>query len=142
MPIAAIVADANVLLSAVIGKAALRVFTQFGVEVHAARFNASEVERYLPRMANKYGLPGYVVELQWRLLPVRIHSQGSYAKELPWAVGAIADRDADDVHPLALARALGFPLWSNDSDLHGHGVEVHTTAALLRRLEDEGTNRR
>ena len=31
MPIAGVVADANVLLSAVVGKAALRVFTEFNV---------------------------------------------------------------------------------------------------------------
>ncbi len=43
MPIAAVVGDANVLLSAVIGKAALRVITEYGVEAHVARFNVDEV---------------------------------------------------------------------------------------------------
>jgi len=43
MPIAAVVGDANVLLSAVIGKAALRVITEYGVEVHVACFNAGEL---------------------------------------------------------------------------------------------------
>ena len=36
MPIEGVVADANVLLSAVVGKAALRVFTEFNVIVHVA----------------------------------------------------------------------------------------------------------
>jgi putative transposase len=38
-------------------------------------------------------------------------------------------------HPLALARALGLPLWSNDRDLWGHGVECYPTARLLQELE-------
>jgi len=43
VPIDEVVADANVLLSAVVGKAALRVLTNFGVIVHVAEFNANEV---------------------------------------------------------------------------------------------------
>ena len=40
MPIAGVVADANVLLSAIIGKAALRVITEFAIQVHVSQFNA------------------------------------------------------------------------------------------------------
>ena len=43
MPIAGVVADANVLLSAVVGKAALRVFTEFDVIVHLCQFNPHEI---------------------------------------------------------------------------------------------------
>ena len=43
MLIEGVVADANVLLSAVVGKAALRVFTQFDIAVHVAQFNCNEV---------------------------------------------------------------------------------------------------
>ena len=64
MPIAGVVADANVLLSAVVGKAALRVFTEFDLVVHVAQFNADEVVEYLPHMAGKYGLHVELVELQ------------------------------------------------------------------------------
>jgi predicted nucleic acid-binding protein len=48
MPIAGVVADANVLLSAVVRKAALRIFTEFKVVVHVTEFNADEVAEYLP----------------------------------------------------------------------------------------------
>jgi len=51
MPTAGVVADANVLLSAIDGKSALRVFTEFAIEVHATEFNADEVSEYLPEMA-------------------------------------------------------------------------------------------
>ena len=48
MPIEGVVADANVLLSAVVGKAALRIITAFDVVAHVAQFNADEVAEYLP----------------------------------------------------------------------------------------------
>lgn len=57
MIIDGVVADANVLLSAVVGKAALRVFTEFSVPIHTSQFNADEVLEYLPVMAHKYDLP-------------------------------------------------------------------------------------
>ena len=135
MSIAAVVGDANVLLSAVIGKAALRVITEYRVEVHVARFNVDEVAEYLPVMAAKYGLPLELVQLQWRLLPLHVHPTAGYRRYLARARRDLAARDPDDAHPLALARALGLPLWTNDHDLEGHGVECFPTARLLKELE-------
>jgi predicted nucleic acid-binding protein len=135
MPIGAVVGDANVLLSAVIGKAALRGIAEFGVTVHVARFNADEVEEYLPVLAEKYALPEELVALQWRLLPLRIHAVSEYRRQLARARRDLASRDPDDAHALALARALALPLWTNDRDLAGHGVDCLPTARLLKRLE-------
>jgi predicted nucleic acid-binding protein len=135
MPSAGVVADANVLLSAVIGKAAARVFFDFEIAVHVAEFNAGEVEEYLPRMAAKYGVPMDLVELQWHLLPLQVHSAETYRDQMSWALQALARRDPEDAHALALAATLGLPLWSNDRDLQGHGVKTYTTAQLLRELE-------
>lgn len=134
MPIAGVVADANVLLSAIVGKAALRVFEEFGVLVHTTRFNRDEVLEYLPRLAGKYKLPEIWVELQLELLPLRVHPEESYRASLPWARAILNDRDPDDAHPLALARSLDLPLWSNDRDLQIAGVRCYTTAALLKVL--------
>lgn len=134
MPIAAVVGDANVLLSAVIGKAALRILTEFGVEVHVCEFNADEVREYLPRMAAKYDLPLNLVGLQWRLLPMKLHPESDYAGQFEGAKADLAARDPDDAHPLALARALGLPLWTNDRDLEGHNVECYSTARLRKAL--------
>ena len=135
MPIAAVVGDANVLLSAALGKAALRVLVEHRVEVHVARFNADEVLEYLPVLAEKYGLPADLLALQWRLLPLRFHEAADCASHLAEAHRDLAARDPDDAHPLALARALGLPLWSNDKDLVGLGVECYTTARLLADQE-------
>lgn len=135
MPIAGLVADANVLLSAAIGKAALRVFRDFMIPVHTTRFNYLEVQEYLPRLAEKYGIPLDVAELQLNLLPLAIHPEETYNAWLPWARTVLAARDPEDAHALALARELDLPLWSNDRDLQVPQVHWYTTAALLKALE-------
>jgi predicted nucleic acid-binding protein len=132
---AGVVADTNVLLSAVIGKAAARVLLEYLIPVHVTEFNAREVVEYLPRMAEKYDLPLEQVELRWRLMPLQLHPVDIYQARITWARNALADRDPEDAHALALAAALGLPIWTNDRDLEGHGVKTYTTAQLLRQLE-------
>ncbi|MBI2359603.1 MAG: PIN domain nuclease [Deltaproteobacteria bacterium] len=142
MPIAGVVADANVLLSAVVGKAALRVFTEFDVVVHVAQFNIDEVAEYLPRVASKYKLPVELVEMQWKLLPLRIHPVDDYRRRLRKAIADLKDRDPEDAHTLALARSLALPNWSNDHDFSGMDVECYTTARLLRLLSEQKDSQR
>lgn len=130
-----IVADANVLLSAVIGKAAQRVFSTHDLKVHASEFNAREVSEYLPFMAKKYGLPMDLVDLRWRILPLIPHGTSKYAGYFEKALADLKNKDPDDAHALALARSLGYPLWSNDRHLAKLGVPCYTTARLLKILE-------
>jgi len=141
MPIEGVVADANVLLSAVVGKAALRVFTQFDIVVHVTQFNREEVAEYLPHMARKYGLSVELVEMQWKLLPLRIHSLADYRRRLPQAVTDLERRDPEDAHALALARSLALPIWSNDRDFANLDVECYSTARLLRILIEQNDSR-
>ena len=49
-------------------------------------------------------------------------------------VRRLRGRDTDDSDVLALALHLDAPVWSNDHDFDGTGIEVHTTARLLKRL--------
>lgn len=135
MPSAGVVADANVLLSAALGKAALRVFSEHKVPIHTTRFNADEVMEYLPRLSSKYEIPLEMLQLQWMLLPLQIHEVQSYKDRLEEARRLLGERDPDDAHPLALALTLGLPIWSNDSDLSNCGVGFYTTARLLKTLE-------
>lgn len=135
MPIAGVVADANVLFSALVGKAALRVFTEFNVIVHVAEFNTDEVAEYLPHMARK------LVEMQWKLLPLRIHPLGAYRSRLQRAIADLKRRDPEDAHALALARSLTLPIWSNDRDLSGLDLECYSTARFLRLLAEEKSYR-
>jgi predicted nucleic acid-binding protein len=137
MPIAGVVADANVLLSAIVGKSALRVFTDFAIQVHTAQFNADEVTEYLPEMAQKYKLPVELVSLQWKLLPLRLHREEDYKAYLPDALAELKNRDPEDAHVLALAKSVGLSIWSNDRDLADVTVECLTTAKLLRALQDQ-----
>jgi len=142
VPIVGVVADANVLLSAVVGKAALRVFTKFNIVVHVTQFNNEEVAEYLPYMAGKYKLDAELVEMQWKLLPVRIHPLDNYRSRLQRAIADLKRRDPEDAHALALARSLALPIWSNDRDFDNLDVECYSTARLLRVLNDQKNSSR
>ena len=140
-PVAAIAADANVLLSAILGHAALEVFTQSEVSVLTTKAVLQEVRDYLPLLAKQYDMLPQVLEAQLRLLAVRECEPDDYATKLEAARRAIAKRDPDDVDLLALALAFDVPVWSNDSDFKATGVEWYTTARLLRRLGIGGPGR-
>jgi predicted nucleic acid-binding protein len=135
VPIESVVADANVLLSAVVGKAAQKVFFAFALRIHASEFNAHEVAEYLPLMARKHGLPPEMVDLQWQILPLVVHEASEYSGHLPKPLADLRDKDPEDAHALALARSLGYPLWSNDRHLAKLGVPCYTTARLLKILD-------
>jgi predicted nucleic acid-binding protein len=133
-PVAAFAADANVILSAVLGHAALKVFTRADLTVFTTKRVLDDVREYLPVLAKQYDMLPEVLEAQLRLLAVRECEIDEYSTKLDTANRAIGKRDPDDVDLLALALAFGLPVWSNDKDFHGAGVELYTTARLLRRL--------
>ena len=128
-------ADANVLLSAICGKAASRVFTQHSVTVHMALFNSKEVDRYLPLMSKKYGISIELLNWQRNMLPVELHDEQDYRNELPRALRELKDIDIEDSHALALARSLGVPLWSNDRHFDLIEIVCYPTAKLLALLD-------
>ncbi|NOT57561.1 MAG: hypothetical protein HOP18_23395 [Deltaproteobacteria bacterium] len=105
LPLASVVADANVLLSAVAGKAAVRVFTEFGLTVHVAEFTADEVVESRPVTAWKYAMASELIEMPWRFLAVHRHPAFVYRRALPRAIADLAQRDPEDAHALACARA-------------------------------------
>jgi len=85
-------------------------------------------------MARKYGLNVELVEMQWKLLSLRIHSIADYRRRLPQAHIDLGRRDPEDADALALARSLSLPIWSNDRDFDNLDVECYSTARLLRLL--------
>jgi predicted nucleic acid-binding protein len=133
-PVAAVAADANVLLSAILGHAALRVFTETDTRVFTTRGVLQEVREYLPVVAEQYDILPQALEAQLRLLAVRECGPGEYGAKLETARRAVGGRDPDDVELLALALTFDVPVWSNDSDFKGIGVAWYTTARLLRHL--------
>ncbi|MBI1812137.1 MAG: PIN domain nuclease [Nitrospirae bacterium] len=128
-------ADANVILSAVAGKAALRIFLIEEIEVVTAQFNIDEVREYLGVIAEQYSLSEEILESQLKLLPLKIYPKHFYEDFIPKAAKKMSGRDEDDVELLALAMKLNVPVWSNDGDFKGSGVELYTTAKLLKILK-------
>lgn len=128
-------ADSNVILSAVIGKAALQVFLRPKIELITTRFNVLEVEEYIPRLASKYGLDERSLSLQLKMLPIVVFDEKHYHSHTPQATRLLKERDPDDVHLAALALKEGIPIWSNDRDFEKLSLQVYTTAQLLKVLE-------
>ena len=130
-----LVADANVLLSAVIGgrvALALRHDKVERVFTPAAAYD--EVFEYLPSLAKKKRLELDTLLLACAALPVTVVEQSEYEGKLSKARRQIGKRDPDDVDVLALALHLNVAVWSNDNDFEDTGVEWHTTAELLKIL--------
>jgi predicted nucleic acid-binding protein len=128
-------ADANFLLSAVLGGRARDVLEHAEVEeVVTTETTLEEVQEYAAELARKKRLALDLVLLATAALPVRVIAREVYQSEIPEAERQIARRDPDDVDLLALALHLGIPVWSNDKDFEDGRVERYTTSQLLKRL--------
>jgi predicted nucleic acid-binding protein len=128
-------ADANVLLSAVIGGRAGLVLSHPEVEeVITTATVFAEVEEYAAVLGRKKKLAPETLMLAVASLPVSIVAREVYAGEMAKARKRIEKRDPDDVELLALALHFRVPLWSNDKDFEGCGAEQMTTAELLMKL--------
>ena len=131
-----LVADANVLLSAILGGRAKAVLEHPRVtEVLAAEVTLDEVQEYAAQLAAKKRLSLDVVLMAVASLPVKLVERTAYEASIPEARRRIGRRDPDDVEILALALHSGIPLWSNDNDFEDAGVEWFTTARLLQTLQ-------
>ena len=131
-----LVADANVLLSAVLGGRASIALTHPGVrEVLTAAVALAELQEYVGVLARKKKrLPLDVLLLALAALPVTVVDRPAYASRIAEASKRIGVRDPDYVDVLALALHFRAAVWSNDDDFRDTGVEWFTTATLLKRL--------
>ncbi|PYM32683.1 MAG: PIN domain nuclease [Candidatus Rokuibacteriota bacterium] len=131
-----LVADANVLLSAVTGGRARLVLARADLaDVVTTVAALDEVNEYAEPLARKLRLPLGTVLLAVATLPVTVVDRDEYAASLREAGRRIGQRDPDDIDTFALALHLHAPVWSNDRDFEGAGVEWYTTARLLKTLE-------
>ena len=129
-------ADANVLLSAVVGGRARDVLTHAAVaEVLTTASTLGEVQEYLASLARKRRLALDTVLLAAASLPVTVVQRPAYAAKMAEAKRRLGRRDPDDVELLALALSAGVPVWSNVNDFEEADVEGYTTAELLKRLD-------
>jgi predicted nucleic acid-binding protein len=128
-------ADANVMLSALIGgRARLIIASPRVSEILTTEKALAEVEEYAVVLARRRRIAEDILLLGLAAMPVTVVPQTDYARSLPQARRRIERRDPDDVDILALALQLKIPLWSNDKDFSNTGVEWLTTEDLLRRF--------
>jgi predicted nucleic acid-binding protein len=127
--------DANPILSALLGGNARTIFlSTANLACYTTLFNFREVEKYLPLLSSRRGLPLDELFLALSLLPLMVCDEGYYARELKKGRRLIGGRDPDDAPLLALSLKLKCPLWSNDKDFEEIGVTVYTTSDLLKLM--------
>lgn len=130
-----LVADANVLLAAVLGGKARLILKHPSLDdVLTSEAAFAEVQEYAAQLARKRRLSLDTTLLAVAALPVKLIDRKVYAGKMPEAQRRIGRRDPDDVDILALALHMGAPVWSNDNDFEDAGVEWYTTAELLKKL--------
>lgn len=135
-------ADANVLLSALIGGQAARLLREPRIqEILTTENIVAEVQEYAGQLARKRRLAVDLVLIAAAALPVTM-PRSVYAASLTEARKHIGRRDPDDVDLLALAIERKLPVWSNDNDFENTGVVWYTTASLLAALESSETESR
>jgi predicted nucleic acid-binding protein len=128
----AIVADANPLLSALLGGRARDVLFSRKLVFYSPQHTLFEVEKYLPDVARKTGQTELALFREFELLPVIAIQPRQYDSQLERATKLIGQRDPKDVHVLALALELNLPIWSEDRDFEDlPGVTLHKTADVL-----------
>ena len=132
--IKSVAADSNVLLSAVAGRTAKRVFANADLVVVTTDTNIAEVKEYVPEFAARYDLPVELLLDTLELLPVVVYAESEFADELASAGRLLGNRDDDDIALAALALKLDIPIWSNDRDYERFPTGVFTTATLLKVL--------
>lgn len=129
-------ADANVLLSAVIGGRAKSLLNHPSItEIFAAQATLEEVQEYAAQLAVKKRLSLDVVLMAVASLPVTVIERATYEKSVAEAKRRIGRRDPDEVDVLALALHTGAAVWSNDNDFSEAGIEWFTTSELLKHLD-------
>lgn len=131
-----VAADSNVILAAIAGRAAQRVFRRRpDVTIVTTEENLVEVRKYVPEFAARYQLAEEVLLNDLALLPIVIYSRHQYASHIKAAEVLLGTRDPDDVPLAALALKLRIPIWSNDRDFEDVPNGVFTTARLIKLLD-------
>jgi predicted nucleic acid-binding protein len=135
---AAVVADANVLLAALIGGRAAQVLRHPRAPAcFASQDVYDEIAEHLPHLAARRGLDLPLLKSALVLLPVAWLQSDQYAAYETEARRRVADRDPDDWPTVALAIALKLPVWSQDKDFVSFGLPVYTTGQILDLLRDK-----
>ena len=136
---AALVADANAVVSAVIGGRASLAFGDVNSPpIHGTDVVRQEVLAWLPKLAAKRGLDLGLRLALFQLLPIRWADETEDRRQESEARRRMRGRDEDDWPTVALAFALlesrAVTIWTNDKDFSVAGVDTITTGELLDEL--------
>ena len=127
----ALVLDANILVSAVLGTRVSALLDSYATAV--AFFGPdvayADARRHLPGLLRRRGIDaedglGVLTLLEPLVQPV---ASRDYEPARSEAMARIARRDADDWPVLAVALVLDCPIWTQDQDFFGAGVPTWTT---------------
>lgn len=141
---AALVADANAVVSAIIGGRASLVFGDVHAPpIHAADAVRRELLEWLPKLAAKRGLDLGLLLALFQLLPITWADKTEYLRQESEARRRMRQRDEDDWPTVALALALSesrtVSIWTNDKDFSVARIETITTGELLDQLRQRST---
>lgn len=136
----ALVADANVLLSAIIGGRARAVLIHPQVpRVLAPTQIGDEILEHLPGIAQKRKLDLGVLLPVLAALPIEWMKIETYVAFEERARQRMKARDEDDWHAVALALTLieseSVAIWTQDKDFEVSRINTIETGALLDQLE-------
>lgn len=134
-----LIVDANISFAACVAKegGTRKLIFEDTLTLVSPRFMLTELEKYFPLIVEKSGLPleevrknvGFIMER------IQVISFEKYVHFLPKAKEISPDQN--DAEYLALALALGCPLWSNDKHLKAQSeVKVLSTSELIQLLSD------
>jgi predicted nucleic acid-binding protein len=135
----ALVADANAIISAVIGGRATLVLSNPATPVVFSTAAArQEVLAWLPSLAAKRKLDLGRLLAILQVLPIEWIEESQYKDSEEEALRRIGARDPEDWPTVALALSLRSSrtvrIWTADKDFSIAGVDVVTTGALLDEL--------
>ncbi len=132
-----LVVDANAMISALLGGAAREALFSRKFMFCSAQHTLFEVQKYLPRLAEKLGRPESELLREYQLMPIVACQPREYDAQMETAARLIGNRDPKDVQILALTLQLGCPIWTEDHDFDDlPAVSVLRTAdvfALVRQ---------
>lgn len=131
--------DANILLSIAIwgqGRTAVlfRRAAKAGVRFYTTVYTLTEIEKYLPVLADKQGIPLELARSALQTLPVVAITKTAYRHRMGQAEALI--RDHRDAELLALAIELQLPVWSQDKDFKDTGFPSLDTGDMAALLPD------
>jgi predicted nucleic acid-binding protein len=111
-----IIVDANIIISALLGGKSRFILFDPKFEFITTEFTLREVEKYIPLISEKSGVPEKEIRKGITLLPLKIVSKNYYRDYLKQAEKLIGKIDKDDREILALYLKERTFLWSEDKD--------------------------